>query len=67
MICYRNLRCRVCSIAEVSGNDRIGSVIAHERSVSLANAGFVIKEPARQCVIRSRAARDLWGEAVPMV
>lgn len=46
MVCYRNLRRRDWSIAEVRGNDGIGRVIAHEHSVALANVTFVVKEPA---------------------
>lgn len=54
VVCYRNLRHHNWSIAKVTGNNGIGRVIAHERSLILANVAFVVKQPARQRVIRNR-------------
>jgi len=54
VVCYRNLRRRDCSIAEVKGDSGIGRVIAHECCVALADVTFVVKEAARQRVIQNR-------------
>jgi hypothetical protein len=54
VICYRNLRRQVWSIAEIRGRNGVGHVIAHQRHVILANVSFVVKEPARRRVIRNR-------------
>jgi hypothetical protein len=54
VICYRNLRRQDWPIAEVKGNNGIGSVLAHGRSIALADVAFVVTEPASQHVIRNR-------------
>jgi hypothetical protein len=61
--CYRNLRRRVWSIAEIRGRNGVGRVIAHQRRVILADVSFVVKEPARQRVIRNRR-REVHGWAM---
>jgi hypothetical protein len=54
VVCYRSLRRRDWSIAEVRGINGVGRVISHERRVTLADVRFVVKETARQRVIRNR-------------